>query len=173
MNKKGVTILELLISISILSIIILMLVKVMFNLDNINNSKTYASSDEISRTEIIKTIESDFLKLKLKGLTVTQNSEETIIHFLYETQNKDLIIKKNELTYDNLKYPLKSTNATYSLCPDYKYLPLENNYYYLNLNISVLINNENTTKNDDLSLSYLGLKKENNAFPKEHSCLNN
>lgn len=173
MNKKGVTILELLISISLISIIILMLVKVMFSLDNINNSKTYASSDEISRTEIIKTIESDFLKLKLKGLTINENSEETIFHFLYENQNKDLIIKNNELTYDNLKYPLKSPNATYSLCPSYKYLTLENNYYYLDINIPVLLNNENTTKNDDLNLSYLGLKKEDNSFPKEYSCLNN
>ena len=57
MNKKGVTILELLISITLISIVVLLLIKVIFSLDNINNDKTYASNDEISRTELIKNIE--------------------------------------------------------------------------------------------------------------------
>ena len=67
MNKKGVTILELLISISLISVIILLLLKVMLSLNNINNDPTYASSDEINRTTIIKNIESTFIKDKLIG----------------------------------------------------------------------------------------------------------
>jgi len=63
MNKKGVTILELLISITLISIVILLLIKVIFSLNNINNDKSYASNDEISRTELIKNIESDLLKV--------------------------------------------------------------------------------------------------------------
>ena len=63
MNKKGVTILEILISVSLISIVILLLLKVMLSLDNINNDKTYASSDEIRRTTIIKNIENIILFL--------------------------------------------------------------------------------------------------------------
>jgi len=73
MNKKGVTILELLISITLVSIVILLLIKVIFSLNNINNDKSYASNDEISRTELIKNIESDFLKLKLEGSKFRQD----------------------------------------------------------------------------------------------------
>ncbi len=155
MNKKGVTILELLISISLISIVILFLMKVMFSLNNINNDETYASSDEISRTEIIKNIESDFLKLKLQGIEI-KNEESLIIKF----------------TYDNETKTLESKNATYDLCPKYEYVSLDDNYYLIKINISVLINNENTTENDDLILTYIGLKKDPNVYPEKHICSN-
>ena len=95
MNKKGVTILELLISITLISIVILLLIKVIFSLDNINNDKTYASNDEISRTELIKNIESDFLKLKLEGLEI-KKEENTTIKFYYESTYKELKIEKDK-----------------------------------------------------------------------------
>lgn len=171
MNKKGVTILELLISISLISIVILFLMKVMFSLNNINNDETYASSDEISRTEIIKNIESDFLKLKLQGIEI-KNEESLIIKFIFENETKNLKVSQNEVTYDNETKTLESKNATYDLCPKYEYVSLDDNYYLIKINISVLINNENTTENDDLILTYIGLKKDSNVYPEKHICSN-
>ncbi|MDE5538952.1 MAG: prepilin-type N-terminal cleavage/methylation domain-containing protein, partial [Bacilli bacterium] len=43
MNKRGVTILELLISIALISVVILMLVFLMFSLEKIINDTSYAS----------------------------------------------------------------------------------------------------------------------------------
>ena len=86
MSKKGVTILELLISITLTSIIVLLLIEVIISLNKVNNNENYASDDEIKRTEIIKNIESDFLKLKLNGLTIKDNK----ILFLF----KDNITKE-------------------------------------------------------------------------------
>lgn len=169
MNKKGVTILELLISISLISIIILLLLKVMFSLDNINNDKTYASNDEIKRTEIIKNIESDFLKLKLQGLEITKDVN-TIFKFFYENESKELKIEKNRLTYNNEVQTLESSNASYDLCPTYEYISLSDSYYLVKIEIPVLINNENTTKNDDIVLTYLGLKKDGNNYPTNYYC---
>lgn len=60
MNKKGITIIELLLSISIISIIVLLLIRASLSFKNIEESNKYASNDEIARTEIIKEIESDF-----------------------------------------------------------------------------------------------------------------
>ena len=57
MNKKGFTILELLISIALISVVLLLLLRVMMALEAINHDKSYASDDEISRTKIIKNIE--------------------------------------------------------------------------------------------------------------------
>ena len=67
MNKKGITIIELLLSISIISIIVLLLIRASLSFKNIEESNKYASNDEIARTEIIKEIESDFLKMHLIG----------------------------------------------------------------------------------------------------------
>lgn len=168
-NKKGVTILELLISISVISIVILLLIKVMFSLTKINNSDTYASSDEIGRTEIIKNIESDFLKLKLNGFTIS-NTNNLTINFTYENETKKLVVEDRTLTYDNETYTLESNNATYNLCPTIIFEDLENDYYLLKVIIPVLIKNENTTENDDIILTYLGLKNEFTNYQKEFTC---
>ena len=170
MNKKGVTILELLISITLVSIVILLLIKVIFSLDNINNDKTYASNDEISRTELIKNIESDFLKLKLEGLEI-RKEENITIKFYYENTYKELKIAKDKITYNNETKTLESSNATYDLCPSYEYISLDDNYYLIKINIPVLINNENTRVEDDINLTYIGLKKESNNYPLNYVCL--
>ena len=146
MNKKGVTILELLISITLVSIVILLLIKVIFSLNNINNDKSYASNDEISRTELIKNIESDFLKLKLEGLEI-RKEENATIKFYYESTYKELKIEKDKITYNNETKTLESSNATYDLCTSYEYVSLDDNYYLIKINIPVLINNKNTPKN--------------------------
>lgn len=169
MNKKGVTILELLISISLISVVILLLIKVMFSLDKINNDDTYASNDEISRTEIIKNIENDFLKLKLQGLEI-KKSDNTIISFIYENEIKELRLEKNKITYNNESKSLESKNATYDLCPKYEYTDIDDNYYLITINIAVLINNENTTENDDIVLTYLGLKNAFNNYTLNYNC---
>jgi len=169
MNNRGVTILELLISISMISVVILLLVKVMFSLHNINNNTNYASNDEISRTEIIKNIENDFLQLKLNGINIIEG-ENTIITFNYENEIKNLIIYKNKIVYDSETYSLNSENASYDLCVEYKYLELENNYYLIKINIPVLINEENIIKNDDIELTYLGLTNENTNYLNSFTC---
>lgn len=169
MNKRGVTILELLISISLISVVILLLIKVMFSLDKINNDDTYASNDEIARTELIKTLESDFLKLKLKGIEI-KKEDSTTINFIYENEIKELKLEKNKITYNNEAKNLASKNATYDLCPIYEYTEVDDNYYLIKISIPVLINNENTTANDDIILTYLGLKKENNNYPINYIC---
>lgn len=170
MNKKGVTILELLISITMISVVILLLINVMFSLNKINNDDTYASNDEINRTEIIKNIESDFLNLKLNGLNIVENTNNTFIIFNYENESKKLLIEKNKITYNNESHTLNSENATYSLCLEYSYLELENNYYLITLTIPVLIDGENTTNNDDLVLTYLGLRNDLTSYLNNFTC---
>ncbi|MDE5538939.1 MAG: prepilin-type N-terminal cleavage/methylation domain-containing protein, partial [Bacilli bacterium] len=171
MNKRGVTLLEVLISIALISVVILMLVKLMFSLEKINNDTSYASQDEIERAEIIKTIEKDFLDLKLNGIKIEEKTSETVITFNYVSTNKTLKVKANELVYEGQKYTLKSDKATYSECPSYKYLTLDNDYYYVELKIPVLISGDNTTENDDIILSYLGLLNDSSLYLPSYTCV--
>lgn len=166
MNKKGVTILELLISISLTSIVVILLLRVIFSLNKINNNENYASSDEINRTEIIKNIESDFLKYRLNGLSINNNK----ITFKYMDTTKDLIINSNNITYNDIKYSLESKDASYDSCILYNYLDLNDDYYLMTITISVLINDKNTTPDDDLTLTYIGLKNATTSYPENYTC---
>ena len=79
-------------------------------------------------------------------------------------QEKEIIIERKRLIYNDEVYSLKSNNATYDLCVTYTYQDLENDYYLLELTIPVLIEGENTTHHDDLVLTYLGVKKEDTNY---------
>lgn len=170
MNKRGVTLLELLISISLISIVLLFLLKVMISLQNINNNKSYASSDEIRRTEIIKAIEEDFLNRKLNGVKIIENKNVTTLIFTFQdTSEEYLKIESNKITYKDT-YTLKSENATYDLCPSYKYIELEDNLYYLKIIVPVLINGINPTIDDDISLTFLSVKNETTNYLENFTC---
>lgn len=169
MNKKGVTILEILISMFIVSIVILLLIHVMISLSKINHDDSYASDDEITRTEIIKNIESDFLKLKLKGIRINKTEELEIV-FVYESQEKILKLEKNRLLYDKEAYTLKSSGASYDFCVFEEYQELDPHYFLVRLLIPVLINGENTTNQDDIILTYMGLIDESQSFANVSIC---
>ena len=169
MNKNGFTILELLISIALISVVLLLLLRVMMQLEVINHDTSYASDDEIARTELIQNIETDFLDLHLNGLTINRNGEVTVITFMMD-EEKELVVSSKGVIYDNEVYPLKSTNASYDLCLEYKYQNLENDYYLVMFTIPVLIDGVNTTSNDDLTFTYLGLKNEFTSYPVSYAC---
>ena len=169
MNKNGFTILELLISIALISVVLLLLLRVMMSLEVINHDTSYASDDEIARTEITRNIESDFLEYHFYGLEIQKTQEDTTINLLMDEEKK-LVIKEDSLTYDDEVYSLKSSNASYDLCVEYQYRDLENDYYWVSIRIPVLIVGKNSTFKDDTVLTLIGLKNENLSFPSSFSC---
>lgn len=169
MNHKGFTILELLISIALVSVVLLLLLKVMMSLEVINHDTSYASDDEIARTEIIKRIEQDFLDYHLNGLEIKKDDDSLMIELQLD-ELKRIVVTADSIVYDDEEYFLKSKNARYDLCLDYEYMDLETDYYLVTFSIPVLIEGINTTKQDDLTFTYLGLKKENTNYPKTYTC---
>lgn len=169
MNHKGFTILELLISIALISVVLLLLLKVMMSLEVINHDTSYASDDEIARTEMIKKIEQDFLDYHLNGLTIKKENDSLIIELQLD-ELKRITVTSNSIMYDDEEYFLKSKNASNDLCLDYEYMDLEQDYYLLTFSIPVLIEGVNTTKQDDLTFTYLGMKNENTSYPSTYTC---
>ena len=169
MNKRGFTILELLISILLISIVLLLLLRVMMSLETINHDTSYASDDEIARAEIIRNVESDFLEYHLNGLEIVKGSDRTTLLFMMD-EEKRLVIKNDSITYDDEVYTLKSSWASYSLCVNYEYFDLENDYYLVKIVIPVLIDGKNNTRRDDLELTFLGLKNELTSFDNNYAC---
>ncbi len=167
--KKGFTILELLISITLISIVLLLLLKIMMSFYYINDSDDYASKDEINRALIIKSVESDFLNYNLNGLKILKENNKTIIDFKLD-EKKVMEIKENYIIYNDEKYELESNNAKYDLCVQYTYVDLDDDYYLIKINIPVLINGKNTTVDDDLQFTYIGLKNNETSYQESYAC---
>ena len=167
--KRGFTILELLISIVLISVVLLLLLRVMMSLEVINHDTSYASDDEIGRTEIIKNIQESFLDNHLNGINISKDDDKTMITFMMD-EEKTLEVSSKILKFDGETYSLNSKNATYDTCIDYEYKALENDYYFVTFTIPVLIDGENTTSRDDLIFTYIGLINENTSYPSNYTC---
>ena len=103
LNKKGFTMVELMVSIALISIVMIFLVKLLVDVRYEGTNEVYDIKDQISRAEIIKTIENDLKDYNIIDVTSTGNTLKTITIQTEENGNS-----KIDLSNDN-----PTTHTTY------------------------------------------------------------
>lgn len=184
LNNKGITLVELIISISLISIVIMFLFRLLVDVRYSDNNTDYNRQNQQKRAIIMKAIQTDFLERKLIALTDTntQNAGELVVNFRYgDGTTGKLSVYADSLTYQNSdgieKWLLEkeTTTTKYNLsCVQYTTSLSESNlkdngeFFYVRFTIPI---NVNAKRNfiDDLEFFYLGEKKDildiENAFP--------
>ncbi len=76
LNNKGLSLIEILVSITLISTILVFLVQLLNNLESETANNNFAYDNQLNRAEIIKTIEDDLLNNNLIG--ITNNSHDNI-----------------------------------------------------------------------------------------------
>lgn len=176
MNKKGMTLTEIIISVALISIVLIFMVRILTSLRYDETDTTYNKSNSVSRTEITRVIQSDLQAkgiLKIEDISSEPNTAKIKITFS-DNDIKYLIVNSDKST---LEY---CTNVTcedqetlsrweindeekrfyYSSCIELNYHLNQNSnvdYYYFKLIIPVATNYYNNPK-DDIELYYLGKK---------------
>lgn len=108
LNKKGSSLIELVISIALMSVILVSMVRLLVDLNNTNTNNVYAKNNQINRTEIIRTIEND-LNDNNNILTNVEDNGSTAdtlkIKFTFNNKTN----KTSTLAATKNKYTSKST----------------------------------------------------------------
>lgn len=73
MNNLGMTLIEMIICLSLMSVVILVMYGLISQLNNLESSNGYALQNQDNRLEIIKTIEQDLIETKLIDITIMEN----------------------------------------------------------------------------------------------------
>ena len=95
LNNKGITLVEIIISIALISIVLVFIFSMLIQVNNENAENEVKSSYLINQAAYIKQIEEDFLDYKLKSIgmcnndnknhpTVTLDNYNTCLHFKYD-----------------------------------------------------------------------------------------
>lgn len=194
LNNKGMTLIELLVSIVLISIVLVFLFQLMLDLKNEAGNNSYAYNNQINRTEAIYTIENDLEKNTLVGIEDVSASGSVAINFYYRknggTTTAKLWLEKIEAD-DEIKYYLKYidfNNDRYSWemkgvteinpCGSFTYyFNNTSSNYYFKLHFDVYTENEGNsrTKNnvvDDIEIVYSGDKRNLN-LTKSNYLINN
>lgn len=187
LNKKGSSLLELIISIALISVVLTFMIRLLVDLNDAETNNDYAKNNQINRAEIIKEIESDLNnKIITKLNDEGSNENNLVINFSF----KDNTTAQINATTDTLTYKSSTGNQrkwTMKDCKIYiKKASVEkvddpNNLYSMLLNIEIHTANERNTeanqeKNtfnnrlDDISISYIGSTTD---FDNNMTCLGN
>ena len=172
LSKKGSTLLELVISIALISIVLVFLMKLLVDLNNTETNNVYAKDNQINRAEIIRTIEND-------GST----SDNLKIKFTFKNNKTSSInATENKFTYKDTNNNTRSWTMdggklyTYKAYLNYSEDAIEdviNRTYTLQINIQVHTTNDknkfgNNNLLDDILISYIGKYSD---FNTNVSCL--
>ena len=184
LDNKGITLVELIVSIALISIVIMFLFRLLVDVRYSDNTTDYNRNNQQTRAIIIKTIQNDFLERKLIGLTDrTQNEGEFILEFSYadHTTGRLVVLRDSVMYTNNLgteKWNLEKENENtkigincvrYSTSLSTTDLKTEGEFFSVKLTIPVIVNTKKQNYIDDLEFFYIGEKKDisdlDTAFP--------
>lgn len=189
-NNRGITLIELIISIALISIVILFLFRLLVDVRYSDNHSDFDRANQRTRAIIIKTIQQDFLERKLIGLTdqnTSLGSDQLVIDFSYgDGTNGTLRVStdsnSNEqyLSYRNAngteKWWLEKENSStkyntncvsYTTSLSNPALVSQGEFFYMKFTIPVVVSSLQENYIDDLEFFYIGELKDisPSAFP--------
>ena len=173
MNNKGSTLLELIISIALISVILVFMVRLLVDLNDSETNNKYAKKNQVIRAEILRTIENDLQNKIITDIRDNSTTSNLIITFKFDDNKESNInVLKDKLTYKNTDgktrtWTLKEGYFDITQSPvDFSQ---DENIYSLIIDIPVYTTNEFNTKNnnnllDDISVSYIVRTNDLNTF---------
>ena len=105
LNNKGNTLIELIISIALMSVVLVSMVRLLVDLNNTNTNNVYAKNNEVVRSEIIRAIETDLNNYKLSNINDLSNEESDgaiKINLIFKGRHAILTAKKNTIAYKSV-----------------------------------------------------------------------
>ena len=102
MNNKGSTLLELIISIALISVILVFMVRLLVDLNDSETNNKYAKKNQVIRAEILRTIENDLQNKIITDIRDNSTTSNLIITFIFDCNKESNInVLKDKLTYKN------------------------------------------------------------------------
>lgn len=170
-NNRGITLVELIISISLISIVILFLFQLLVDVRYSDNRIDYARNNQQTRAVILKTIQDDFLDYGLIGLSDDGSTDEQLIITFKYPDNKTgvLTVENTSVIYvkangETEKWTLEPKNSymKYNIrCVSYKNTyETDGEFFSIWLRIPLDVKKESKNVIDDLELFYIGKKSD-------------
>lgn len=114
MNKKGITLVEIIISIGLISLVMLFLFNLLIDMQYEEDHASFAKENQLNRASIIKNVQEDFAELELNRITLQLHSDNTEIIFNFNKSDsvKYLIVYSDRISYDGETWYIEAKNDT-------------------------------------------------------------
>jgi hypothetical protein len=178
LNNKGNTLIELIISIALMSVVLVSMVRLLVDLNNTNTNSVYAKNNEVVRSEIIRAIETDLNNYKLSNINDLSNEESAgavKINLIFKGRHAIITAKKNTIVYKSVdgkvrRWTMKDCEVYTDKANLIFSVDEKKNIFTLQIDIEIHTNNDKNTTGynnllDDILISYYGhISDLNGAF---------
>lgn len=178
LNNKGNTLIELIISIALMSVVLVSMVRLLVDLNNTNTNSVYAKNNEVVRSEIIRAIETDLNNYKLSNINDLSNEESAgavKINLIFKGKHAIITAKKNTIEYKSVdgkvrRWTMKDCEVYTDKANLIFSVDEKKNIFTLQIDIEIHTNNDKNTTGynnllDDILISYYGhISDLNGAF---------
>lgn len=114
MDKKGFTLMEIIVSVALLSIVMLLLFQLMIDLEYEDSHSSFAKDNQIKRATIIKRVEKDMMDKGLSLVSLNKASDYATLTFKYNNNtDSSVVVYENKISYGGETWVLESDGATY------------------------------------------------------------
>ncbi len=112
LNKKGMTLVEIIVSIGLISIVMIYLFNLLIDIQYESNHPSYAKDNMITRATIIKTIQKDLLDNELYKIDTFHVNNSVMFTFLTKENTifGNMTVTENSITYNDETWLLDSNN---------------------------------------------------------------
>lgn len=169
MKNRGITLVELIISVSLISIVIIFLFKLLVDVRYINNRVDYARGNQQTRAVILKMVQDDFLDYGLVGLNDTNSTTtKLVVNFTFQGgKTGKLEVGSNYVSYKKANGKTEKWNLE-QINSDMKYnvrcVTYKKNYDgdFFSVWFKIPLNYKSNSQNviDDLEFFYIGKKSD-------------
>ena len=178
MNNKGFTLIEIIISVALISVVMLFLFQLLTDVEFESSHPTYAKENQVVRASVMRSVQQDLTSKPLKS--VSMNGSHTKIYFEFQDGvnilSKTLSLTDRELTYGDEKWELQGTDVVIDvenilvestssendeLCEEVTNSELQiterhcPSYKYMKITIPIINGGEDNVI-DDIELFYIG-----------------
>lgn len=114
MNKKGFTLMEIIVSVALLSIVMLLLFQLMIDLEYEDSHSSFAKDNQIKRATIIKRVEKDCMDNGLSLVTLNNSGEFATLNFKFANNtDSNVVVYEDKISYGGETWLLESDGAKY------------------------------------------------------------
>lgn len=165
MKNKGITLIEFIISLALISIVMLFLFNLLLDVQYTVKNGNFARDNQINRAHIIRAVQDDFNNLELVDLSEVSYVDRLEIKFVFANNiSKTLKIYADKIEYDNERWSLDSSNSKvkYQInCIPFTYRAkckngICSNFSSIFFKVPVVIEGQEENTMDDLEFYYMG-----------------
>jgi len=111
MNQKGITLVEVIISVGLISVVMLFLFNVLQDMQFEDAHASYAKDNQLNRAIILKNVQDDFADYKLNNVQIQNIADgREIIFGFAEIASKALTVHENSISYDGETWNMEARN---------------------------------------------------------------